>query len=188
MVYRHILVLAGLALFLALVSTASQVGPVPIAIANSESSNDVEIPVRITIPKINVDAIVGPLGLTEDGAMDAPKDPAEAGWYSLGMRPGEIGSAIIAGHSGWKNNIPTAFDKLNKLRNGDKISVVDDKGAIITFIVRKIQTYDPKSDASDVFNSSDGRAHLNLITCEGTWDATSQSYSKRIVVFTDIEE
>lgn len=187
MVYRFIVILGGLVLFLAFVSPAIQVGPVPTAIANSESSNGAGVPVRITIPKINVDATIEPVGLTGDGAMDAPKGPAETGWFSFGARPGEVGSAVIAGHSGWKNNIPAAFDELNKLRVGDSISVVDDNGAIITFIVRKVQTYDPNADASDVFSSSDGKAHLNLITCEGAWDKLSKSFPKRFIVFSDKE-
>ena len=188
MVYRYILVLGGLTLLLAFVSTASQVGHVPVVVANSKSPKSVGVPVHITIPRINVDAVVQSVGLTDDGAMDAPKSPAEIGWYSLGARPGEIGSAVVAGHSGWKNNIPAAFDDLNKLRIGDKISVTDDKGKITTFIVRKIQMYDPKEDASDVFSSSDEKAYLNLITCEGVWDSVSKSSSKRLVVFTDKEE
>ncbi|MEK7064522.1 MAG: class F sortase, partial [Patescibacteria group bacterium] len=162
--------------------------PVPIAVADSELSNGIGIPVRIIIPRINLDAVIKSVGLTVNGAMDAPKIPAETGWFSLGVRPGEVGSAVIAGHSGWKNNIPSAFDELNKLRVGDSISVVDDNGAVTTFIVRKIQIYDPNADASDVFSSSDGKAHLNLITCEGVWNKISKSFSKRLVVFTDKEE
>ena len=188
MVYRHILIIGTLALFLALVSTAIQIGPVPIAVADSELSNGIGIPVRITIPRVNVDAVIESVGLTEGGAMDAPNGPSPAGWFSFGTRPGEIGSAVIAGHSGWKDNIPAAFDELNKLHIGDKIFVVDDNGATITFIVRKVQLYDPKADASDIFGSSDGKAHLNLVTCEGVWDTVSKSSSKRLVVFTDKEE
>ena len=117
--------------------------------------------------------------------MDAPKGPAEAGWYSLGVRPGEVGSAVIAGHSGWKNNIPAVFDDLYKLRIGDKIYVKDDKGGLVSFVVKEIRTYDPKADASDIFGSNDGEAHLNLITCEGVWDPVTKSSSKRLVVFAD---
>lgn len=53
--------------------------------------------------------------------------------------------------------------------------------------MREIRSYDPTVDASGIFGSNDGKAHLNLITCEGIWDATKKSYSKRIVVFTDKE-
>jgi hypothetical protein len=54
-------------------------------------------------------------------------------------------------------------------------------------VVRGMQTYDQNGNAGGVFSSSDGLAHLNLITCEGTWNAAEKSYSNRLVVFTDKE-
>lgn len=144
------------------------------------------IPMRLKIPGIDVDAAVEYVGVTPDGAMDIPKSQDNAAWFELGQRPGENGSAVIAGHYGWrKNGKPSAFDNLYKLRKGDKLYIEDDKGAIITFVVRESRRYDPNADASDVFDSSDGKAHLNLVTCEGVWDEVAGSYSKRLVVFTD---
>lgn len=119
--------------------------------------------------------------------MDVPKGPNDVAWFNLGPRPGEIGSAVISGHYGWKNNIPAVFDNLHKLRKGDKVYVEDKNGATITFVVRELRTYDQNEDASDVFGSSDGKAHLNLVTCTGTWNKAQKSYSKRLVVFTDKE-
>ncbi|OHA48408.1 MAG: hypothetical protein A2806_03005 [Candidatus Terrybacteria bacterium RIFCSPHIGHO2_01_FULL_48_17] len=144
-------------------------------------------PIRLKIPKINVDAAVEYVGLTPDGAMDVPKSQDDVAWYEPGTRPGEKGSAVIAGHYGWKGGEPSVFDSLYTLRKGDKLTIEDDKGEIITFVVRESRRYDPNVDASDVFGSSDGKAHLNLVTCEGEWDEVSQSYSKRLVVFTDKE-
>ena len=144
-------------------------------------------PAHLKIPSINVDAPVEYVGITSDGAMDAPKERANVAWFNLGSRPGEIGSAVIAGHYGWKNGKGSAFDNLYKLRKGDKIYVEDDKGVIISFVVRESRRYDPKADSSDVFGSNDGKPHLNLITCEGVWDKVSKTYSKRLVVFTDKE-
>ncbi len=143
------------------------------------------LPVRITIPKIKVDAAVEYVGLTEGGAMDVPKSPDNVAWYELGPRPGEKGSAVIAGHFGWKNGIPAVFDDVYKLRKGDKLYLEDEKGAITEFVVRELRTYDENENASSVFGSSDGKAHLNLITCEGIWNKTEKSYSKRLVIFTD---
>ncbi len=145
------------------------------------------LPIRLKIPKINVNAAVEYVGLTSDGAMDVPKSPADAAWFSLGPRPGENGSAVIAGHYGWKNGIPAVFDNLHKLQKGNKLYVEDEKGATITFVVREVRTYDQNEDASGVFSSSDGESHLNLITCEGVWNKTQKSYSNRLVVFTDKE-
>ena len=134
---------------------------------------DLGFPIRLKIPKIKADAIVEYVGLTPEGRMDVPK--------------GEIGSAVIAGHSGWKNNKPAVFDNLNKLKKGDKIYIEDEKGTIIIFVVREKRLYDPNADATEVFSSSDEKAHLNLVTCEGVWDEVTKSRSKRLVVFTDKE-
>lgn len=140
-----------------------------------------ELPIRLKVPKINVDAVLEHVGLTADRAMDVPKDPAYVAWFELGPRPGEKGSAVISGHSGWRNGIPAVFDNLHKLQKGDKVYVENGKGVITSFVVRELRTYGENEDASDVFGSSDGKAHLNLITCEGVWDKVSKSYSKRLV-------
>jgi LPXTG-site transpeptidase (sortase) family protein len=146
------------------------------------------LPVRLKIPEINIDASLSPVGLTSDGAMNKPKGPDDVVWYELGPRPGENGSAVMAGHYGtWKTGKGSVFDNLHKLRPGDKLYVEDDKGAAISFVVRESRRYDPKADASDVFSSNDGKAHLNLITCEGAWNKVSKSYPNRLVVFADKE-
>ncbi len=146
-------------------------------------------PVRLKIPTIAVDATVEYVGLTADGAMDVPKNQDDVVWYELGQRPGEHGSAVIAGHYGvWKKTgRGSVFDQLHTLRQGDKIEVEDDAGITTTFVVRESRSYDPAADAADVFRSDDGKSHLNLVTCAGVWNEREQSYSKRLVVFTDKE-
>ncbi len=145
------------------------------------------LPVRLKIPNINVDAVVEDVGLTSDGAMEVPKGPDNVAWFDLGPHPGDNGSAVIAGHFGWKNSIPAVFDNLYKLKNGDKIIVEDDKGATISFVVRESRKYDANADASDVFGSTDGKAHLNLVTCEGIWNSVKKGRPYRLVVFADKE-
>jgi len=152
-----------------------------------QEQTSVGLPVRLKIPMIGVDSAIIPVGLTFDGAMDVPKGPVNVAWFNLGPRPGEIGSAVVAGHYGWKNNIPAVFDNLHKLRKGDKIYIEDEKGGNIIFVVREIQIYGKNADASLVFGSSDGKAHLNLITCTGVWNKTEKSRSDRLIVFTDKE-
>jgi LPXTG-site transpeptidase (sortase) family protein len=119
--------------------------------------------------------------------MDVPKNRDNVGWFELGPRPGENGGAVMAGHYGRQNGKGSVFDDLHKLRKGDKVYIEDEKGATISFVVREIRRYNFKADASGVFSSSDGKSHLNLVTCEGVWDETTQQYSKRLVVFTDRE-
>ncbi len=151
----------------------------------SEEQKRPGLPIRLKIPGISVDAAIEYVGLTSGGAMDVPKGAGNAAWLDIWPRPGENGSAIIAGHYGTKNGKGSVFDNLYKLRKGDKIYIEDEKGANIVFTVRESRRYDPNADARDVFGSNDGKPHLNLITCEGIWDKTVKSYSKRLVVFAD---
>lgn len=142
------------------------------------------LPTRLAIPKIKVDASVHYVGLTADGFMDVPKGPADVAWFTLGPRPGQKGSAVVAGHFGmWKNGQVSVFNKLHTLNKGDIVSIKDDQGISISFVVRGIKTYTPNAYAPEVFDSRDGKAHLNLVTC--IWDNVSKTYSKRLVVFTD---
>jgi sortase A len=145
------------------------------------------LPARIIIPNINVNAPIEDVGVTPAGDMDTPKLQFDTAWYNLGPRPGEIGSAVIAGHKDWKNGENAIFEDLHKLKPGDKVIVEDDRGSLMTFIVRTSQAYNPDSDATNIFRSNDGKAHLNLITCQGAWDKNAKSYSQRLVVFTDKE-
>ncbi len=156
------------------------------AVASKQAS--LTLPVQIQIPKINLSASLESVGLTSDGAVGVPKAPANAAWFNAGPRPGEKGSAVIVGHYGrWKNGDGSVFDNINTLKKGDKLYVKNGKGTTITFIVKEIKKYDPDATAVDVFNSNDGKSHLNLITCEGAWNKISKSYSQRLVVFTDRE-
>ena len=151
----------------------------------SESSSG--LPLRLKIPVINIDAQVEYVGLTPSGAMGVPKHPDSVGWFELGPRPGNSGSAVIAGHSGiWLNGRETVFNNVNNLRTGDKLYVEDDRGVTTSFIVRENRSFRPEADASSVFSSDDGKSHLNLITCED-WDQDSETYTARLVIFTDKE-
>ncbi len=145
------------------------------------------LPVTLKIPSINLDSAIESVGLTHNGSMDIPKDTNNVAWFNLGPRPGDNGSAVIDGHYGIKDGKASAFDDLYKLRIGDKLYVEDDRGLIISFVVSGIRRFDPKADASTVFGSSDGKAHLNLVTCEGEWNKVSKGYPQRLVVFSDKE-
>lgn len=146
------------------------------------------IPIHLRIPKISVDAKIDSVGITSDGAVGAPKGPANVTWYNLGPRPGDKGSAVITGHYGkWKNGEGSVFDDLSKLSHGDKIYVEDEKGTTISFVVRELRTYDQNENVPEVFSSGDGKAHLNIITCEGVWIEAQQTYSNRLIVFADKE-
>jgi LPXTG-site transpeptidase (sortase) family protein len=183
-------VIAGFALSAALILhfiliSPNQAVPVPQITVLHEQGANYGLPMRLEIPKLGVDAAIDYVGITSQGELGVPTGPANAGWYDLGPRPGEKGNAVIDGHFGYKNHIPAVFDNLHTLQKGDKLYVKDIKGITATFVVRELRTYGPADYAPAVFRSSDGKAHLNLITCEGTWNQTQKSFSNRLVVFAD---
>lgn len=143
------------------------------------------VPVRITIPRIALDAAVEKVTVAADGSMGVPRHPHDAAWYALGPRPGEAGSATIAGHLDWINGASAVFADLHKLRPGDTVAIEDANGSVVSFVVRESRRYDAAADATDVFSSNDGKAHLNMVTCDGSWDKGADQYTKRLVVFTD---
>lgn len=169
------------------VTSAVPVAEIDIGSVPTQAPASVAVPVRLKIPEIKVDAPMEGVGLTATGAMDVPSNQDGVAWYELGERPGEVGSAVISGHYGWKNNIGSVFDRLHELKPGDKVYSEDDQGVITTFVVRESRIYDLKADTVEIFKSDDGKAHLNLITCAGVWNVDKQMYSNRLVVFTDKE-
>lgn len=147
---------------------------------------DSQLVMRLKIPKIKVDAPVEHLGLTPTGDMDNPKDPSKAGWYKFGTRPGNQGSAVMAGHRSWMLNGQVAvFDNLDKLRTGDSVFIEIQGGPTYSYVVSRSNIYDPEEVAPEVFSSTTG-SHLNLIASAGTWNEKTKAATKRLVVFTDL--
>lgn len=141
-------------------------------------------PVRLKIPIINVDASIEYVGISSKGAMEVPNNTTDVGWFKFGARPGENGSAVIAGHFDGENGEAGVFNNLHKLKKGDELYIQYGTGTSISFVVRESRTYDP-GYAEDVFTRNDS-AYLNLITCDGVWDEAKKNYSKRLVVFADL--
>ena len=142
------------------------------------------MPTQLRIPKIKVDAAIDEMGLTSGGDLAAPKGPTTAGWYEAGPRPGSTGSSVIDGHYGWVGGKAAIFDDLHMLQRGDMVYTEDKKGVSTGFMVTGSRLYGPNEDDTAVFRSGDGKARLNLITCQGSWNAGQQSYQARLVVFT----
>lgn len=156
-----------------------------VATTSGQEQADVGLKTILKIPAIDVDSKIIPVGITLDGTMGVPNDPSEVAWFNLGPNPGEIGSAVIAGHYGWQNNTPAVFDNLYKLNKGDQIFVENVNGVSDTFVVSEIRTYKVNESVSEVFISRDNKSHLNLITCTGVWNKDEKTYSERLVVFAD---
>lgn len=139
---------------------------------------------RLKITKIGVDAAIKDMGVTSGGIMDVPNNLIDVGWFSFGTRPGEIGSAVIGAHNRFSSK-PGVFANLDQLVKGDVLSVVDARGVSTSFVVMDIRTYDATDANTGIFESKNG-VHLNLITCSGDWNPSTKTYTKRLVIFTDV--
>lgn len=159
--------------------------PAHSVITHAQEPQPPGLPVRLRIPALNIDSAIYYVSIAPDGAMDVNKNPDKVAWYQLGPRPGTAGSAVIAGHYGWEAGEGSVFNELHTLKTGDVLSIEDDKRRVISFAVRESREYDPGANADEVFNSNDGKAHLNLITCGGVWNESQKTYSHRLVTFTD---
>ncbi len=183
-------ILFGVLFFTACVYVASSRTP---QAEPPETKNNLDIsqeiipapPTRLSIPTIDVDASIQRVGLTANGAMDVPTNAVDAGWFDLGTIPGEIGSAVIAGHFNGKDGEPGVFENLGKLAVGTELLIEDEKGRVLTFIVEETRVYDA-GRADEIFTKNDG-VYLNLITCDGVWDEKQKSYTKRLIVLATLK-
>ena len=162
------------------------VGKVESATPSPKAKVTYALPVRLVIPEIDVDAKVERVGLTADNAMASPSGPDPAGWFKYGPRPGERGSAVIDGHSGYADGQAAVFDDLPELDKGDKLYIEDARGRRLTFVVRRKRLYARGASAADVFAETKSR-RLNLITCTGAFDEAAGTHTQRLVVFAELQ-
>ncbi len=143
---------------------------------------------NLVIPALHINVGVHGMGLTHDGKMAVPDNYTEVGWYSLGYRPGEQGSAVMGAHvddGGSRNGV---FKNLKRLKVGERIFVGDGDGNVYQYRVteRKVFPY-RTAITSDVFLKKDTK-RLNVITCYGTWLPKENTYDKRLVVYAELIE
>lgn len=145
---------------------------------------DKVIPVELLIEGLGIHAFVEPVGIL-GSAMAVPTEVGNVGWYDLGPRPGDEGSAVLAGHVNWTGGQNAVFTSLHMIKVGDTVKVLDSSGVVNNFVVVRIKDYPVYGDTSEVFSSSDGLQRLNLITCDGLWDINLKTHLSRLVVFTE---
>lgn len=144
------------------------------------------VPVRIDIPKIGVSSSLIRLGRAPDGTVEVPEPWEVAGWYALGPRPGEPGSAVILGHVDSKEDGPAVFFRLRELARGDQIRVRRADGSTVRFVVQRTEQYDKQRFPTDDVYYPTLTPGLRLVTCGGEFDATAGSYRSNIIVFAAI--
>ncbi|WP_317454092.1 class F sortase [Streptomyces sp. TRM68416] len=143
------------------------------------------LPQRIDIPGLGVQAPVVARGLDGLGAVDPPPfdQPGVVGWYAAGAAPGAAGPALLVGHVDTETR-PAVFYRLSALRPGRPVRVVRADGTVAEFTVDDVRVVArDRFDARQAYGAREpGRAELRLITCGGTFDRASRSYTANVVV------
>jgi hypothetical protein len=137
-------------------------------------------PVQLLIPTLNVHRAVESVGVNRSRVMNLPVNAWNAGWYNGSPIPGAPGDAVIEGHAGYPGQ-PMIFGRLSELRAGDQIVVVLADNSRRLFLVVSMASV-PVGVAPTGMAEIGGPPRLTLITCTGSFDATSFSYSRRLVV------
>lgn len=141
------------------------------------------VPVRLEIPAIGVDAVVEKVGRDATGAVDVPKIAANVAWFTESALPGQGGKAsIIVGHLDDPYG-PAVFYELRRLLPGDEMAVTYENGDRVVFVVESKERYQHDIVPAQRLYGATSRPMLNLVTCDGAWDAGQANYQQRLVVY-----
>lgn len=126
-------------------------------------------------------------GLTPDGAVDTPKGIYDTSWYNGSASiTDDTGAMFVVGHYVGPHEAGV-FWNLKKLNRGDVIEIEQGDGTISKF--RVVEKIDYPVDNVDMRKAllpvNPDKLGLNLMTCGGSWDVSSQLYDQRTLVRTE---
>lgn len=142
-------------------------------------------PAQIEIPDIGVSSGLQRLGRDPTGAIEVPHAWGQAGWYAPGVKPGQVGPAVILGHVDSRKG-PAVFFRLRELERGDEVFVTRDDGARLRFVVDRVERHAKTRFPTDDVYLPTLQPTLRLVTCDGTFDRTTGHYRDNLVVFADL--
>jgi LPXTG-site transpeptidase (sortase) family protein len=152
--------------------------------------SDAPRPVRISIPRIGVDAPIVVLGLDSRNYPEVPDSGSDVAWYTFSAPPNSGSNAVFSGHVDWYYwDMPGegVFYHVRELEIGDEISVELKDGSQLGYVVtgNVAVAYDDPNVVKVMDPTS--RDVITLITCGGTWlrdysNPSGGNYSHRVIV------
>ena len=143
-------------------------------------------PATIRIPRLDVEARIIPLGLQEDGSIEVPENPEQAGWWLGGPEPGELGPAVILGHVDSQEEGPAVFFHLRYMEAGDEIHIDRVDGSTITYVVESTERHEKDEFPTDAVYGPTEQPTLRLVTCGGDFDFDVRTYEENVIVFASL--
>lgn len=143
-----------------------------------------DTPYKLSIPKLKVSASIITVGTTKKGAINAPGNIWQVGWYKVSAKPAEnTGVTVLNGHVHGPTK-PGIFANLNRLQAGDIVTVKDVSGTSYSYKVVSKQTIKAGEAGDELMQSvSPTKQGLNIVTCTG--EIEDDKYLDRLVVFTE---
>lgn len=165
--------------------SASGRGPSP---TTSPARTDPAVPpVALDIPAIKVHTRLLDLGLNQDGTLQVPGKPLQAGWFHGSPAPGRPGPAVILGHVDSYRTGPAVFYRLGAMRPHEQITVTRADRSKIVFSVDAVRVYAKASFPTLQVYGNTADPELRLITCSD-WNSRTHSYDGNTVVFAHLTD
>ena len=143
-------------------------------------------PAVIRIPRLGVEASIIPLGLQDDGSIEIPEDPEQAGWWLGGPEPGETGPAVILGHVDSQEEGPAVFFDLRYMKAGDEIHIDRVDGSTVSYVVDFLESHNKDEFPTDAVYGPTEEPTLRLVTCGGDFDFGVRTYEENVIVFASL--
>ncbi|MDB5162501.1 MAG: hypothetical protein JWN28_108 [Candidatus Saccharibacteria bacterium] len=140
----------------------------------------------LRIDSLSLNAKVRPMAINSVGAIQAPVNIYDGGWYSGSSKPGTPGAVFIDGHASGATR-KGLFAYIDTLKNGTTISLERGDGQLFNYKVVHVETLPKESvDMYKVLHTyGDVDEGLNLMTCTGTWLPNEKTYDKRAIVYAE---
>jgi hypothetical protein len=142
-------------------------------------------PRSIHIPSIAAEGFIQQVDLDDHGRITVPTNIHVAGWYIRSALPGDPGLSILDGHlsGAYSEGI---FLRLATLKQDDTFTIEKGDLSHLTFKVKKVMTVGlADADAALLSRDTTIGSQLNIITCEGSYDHTTHTYDKRVIVVSE---
>ncbi|TMR23203.1 class F sortase [Nonomuraea turkmeniaca] len=161
----------------------------PIPVPKTKAAKVKAKPSRIKIPKIKVNAPVGPVTVDIKGNLGTPplSKRNQTGWYRFSPAPGEAGPSIINGHVSTRQGA-AVFARLSELVKGDQIYVYRSDGKVVRYTVSGIEQVSKSTFPTKRVYGNTGGAELRLITCGGVFNKGAHSYKDNVIVYATLSK
>lgn len=145
-------------------------------------------PLSIEIASTGIRGFIQKVGVDQHQAVAAPNNVHLAGWFVDSVLPGQKGLSIIDGHVSGRSS-DGVFKRLPEVNKGDEVTVTMGGGQRFIYRVFATKTVPNDQAAAVLFdqNPSSVNGQLNLITCTGEFDRTTQTYADRVIVYAALQ-